>query len=396
MRLAAILLILIIILAGIFGPQAFYVVDETNQAVVTRFGDPRRSITSPGVYFKTPFVESVTYFEKRLLIFDAPPDDLLTKDKKRLVIDIYARGRIVNPLLFFRTLRTETRANSRVIDIIGSELRREIGLDDQAEIISTSREAIMNRVRDAVQPKVKDFGIEIIDVRLKRADFPPQIAESIYARMDAERKRIANAERAEGAERDLEIRAGVDRQATIILAEAERDANLIRGDGEAEAIRIFAGALEQDPEFYAFQRSLQAYKLFLPENTTVVLPADNELFQFLQSPSGLGSFGGDGAEPEEALGETGLVETEPVGGLAADAARALLSSELGIDPAESSLVAVESLNWPDASLGCPQEGALYAQVIVPGYRLLLEHNGSRFEFHTNLDGTQAVLCETES
>ena len=385
MKLAAILLILLIILAGIFGPQAFYVVDETNQTVVTRFGDPRRSITSPGVYFKTPFVESVTYFEKRLMIFDSPPDDLLTKDKKRLVIDIYARGRIVDPLLFFRTLRTETRANSRVIDIIGSELRREIGLDDQAEIIATSREAIMNRVRDAAQPKVKDFGIEIVDVRLKRADFPPQIAESIYARMDAERKRIANAERAEGAERDLEIRAGVDRRVTIILAEAERDANLIRGDGEAEAIRIFAGALEQDPEFYAFQRSLQAYKLFLPENTTVVLPADNELFQFLQSPSGLGTFGGDGAQPKEALGAQ-----------AADAARALLSSELGIAPAESSLVAVESLNWQDASMGCPQEGQLYAQVIVPGYRLLLEHNGTRFEFHTNLDGTQAVLCETES
>ena len=247
MRIAAIVLILVIILTAIFGPQAFFVVDETTQAVVTRFGAPRESITSPGLHTKAPFIDSVTYFEKRLLIFDAPPDSLLTKDKKRLVIDIYARGRIEDPLLFFRTLRTEARANSRAIDIIGSELRREIALDDQAEIVKTSREDIMNRVRDAVKPKLAEFGIEVVDVRIKRADFPPQIAESIYARMDAERKRIANAERAEGAERDLEIRAKVDREATVILAEADRDANLVRGDGEAEAIRIFAFALEQDP-----------------------------------------------------------------------------------------------------------------------------------------------------
>ena len=143
----------------------------------------------------------------------------------------------------------------------------------------------MNRVRDAVSPKVRQFGIEVIDLRIKRADFPDTIADSVYSRMQAERKRIADRERAQGAERDAEVRADVDRQTAIIRAEAERDAQITRGEGEAESIRIFAEALQQDPEFYAFQRSLQAYRVFLTgNNTTLVLPADSELFQFLQSP----------------------------------------------------------------------------------------------------------------
>jgi len=288
MKLLAILLILGVVITGIIGPQLLYTVDETQLAVVTRFGEPRSTIRSPGLYAKTPFIEKVTYFDKRLLIFDAPPDSLLTKDKKRLIIDVYARGRIVDPLLFFRTLRTETQAASRAVDIIGSELRREIASDNQAEIITTKREDIMRRVLANSLPKLAEFGIEIIDVRIKRADFPQEIAQSVYARMQAERQRKADKERAEGAEVDAEVRSDVDRQATIIRAEAERDANIIRGEGEATAIELFADALEQGPEFYAFQRSLTAYKIFLTQNTTVVLPANSDLFQFLQSPMGNG------------------------------------------------------------------------------------------------------------
>ena len=382
MKLAAILLILLIIVAGIIGPQAFFVVDETKQALVTRFGDFRRSITEPGLYAKTPFIDSVTYFEKRLLIFDAPPDSFFTKDKKRLEIDVYARGRIVDPLKFRETLQTEARANSRAIDIISSELRLEIAQDDQSEIIKTSRENIMNRVRDAAKPKLLEFGIDLVDVRIKRADFPPQIADSIYARMQAERQRIADRERAEGAKRDLEIRASVDRRATIILAEAERDANIIRGDGDAESIRIFAEALEQDPEFYTFQRSLEAYKKFFNENTTVVLPADTDLFQFLQSP-GLSTTPSETSETAAAGSEVTLVT---------DAARELLSEELGIE--DPSLAVVEAVEWPDTSLGCPEEGQLYAQVIVPGYKLTFERDGTQFEVHSDEDGSQLVLCES--
>ena len=282
----AILVVILVVVTGIVGPQVFLVVDETQLAVVTRFGEPRRSLKSPGLYIKTPFVDTVTYFDKRLLLFDAPPDSLITKDKKRLIIDVYARGRISQPLLFFETLRTEAQAASRAVDIIASELRREIALDDQSEIIRTSREEIMNRVREGAIPKLAAFGIALVDVRIKRADFPEQIAESVYARMDAERKRIADRERAEGAEVDLEVRAEVDREATVIVAEAERDANLLRGAGEARAIEVFAEALEQGPEFYSFQRTLEAYKIFLTQNATVVLPADSDLFQFLQTPMG--------------------------------------------------------------------------------------------------------------
>ena len=286
MKIFALLLIPIVILAAILGPQFLFVVDETQVAIVTRFGDPQRSIRTPGLNLKTPFVDTVTYFEKRLLLFDASADSLLTEDKRRLVIDVYARGRIVDPLLFFERVRDETRARNRAIEIIASELRREIALDLQAEIIATSREAIMLRVRDAIAPKLAELGIQTVDVRIKRADFPEEIADSIHQRMSAERKRLADRERAQGAERDAEIRAETDKEAAIILAEADKTANLTRGEGEAEAITIFAGALEQDPEFYTFQRSLEAYKKFLTQNTTVVLPANSDLFRFLQSPTG--------------------------------------------------------------------------------------------------------------
>ncbi|MCI0795813.1 MAG: protease modulator HflC [Chloroflexi bacterium] len=285
MKILAGLIVLFAVLALIIGPQLFYVVDEGQVAILTRFGEVKATIVNPGLNVKTPFVETVTYYQKRLLIFDAPAESMLTKDKKRLIIDVYARGKIIDPKLFRETVFTEARASSRAVDIISSELRVEIAKDDQIEIIAVNREEIMNRVRDAVSPKVRQFGIEVIDLRIKRADFPDTIADSVYSRMQAERKRIADRERAQGAERDAEVRADVDRQTAIIRAEAERDAQITRGEGEAESIRIFAEALQQDPEFYAFQRSLQAYRVFLTgNNTTLVLPADSELFQFLQSP----------------------------------------------------------------------------------------------------------------
>lgn len=285
MKILAGLIVLFAVLALIIGPQLFYVVDEGQVAILTRFGEVKATIVNPGLNVKTPFVETVTYYQKRLLIFDAPAESMLTKDKKRLIIDVYARGKIIDPKLFRETVFTEARASSRAVDIISSELRVEIAKDDQIEIIAVNREEIMNRVRDAVSPKVRDFGIEMIDLRIKRADFPDTIADSVYSRMQAERKRIADRERAQGAERDAEVRADVDRQTAIIRALAEQQAQITRGEGEAESVKIFAEALQQDPEFYAFQRSLQAYRVFLTgNNTTLVLPADSELFQFLQSP----------------------------------------------------------------------------------------------------------------
>ncbi len=285
MRFLATLLITLLVLSAIILPQVLVVVDETELAIITRLGDPQRSIRSAGLYVKAPLIDSVTKFEKRLLIFDAPAESLLTSDKKRLIIDVYARGRITDPLLFFQTVRSVTQARSRVIDIVASELRREIAKDLQLDVIKTKREEIENAVRDGVRPIINELGIDIVDVRIKRADFPQAIAGSVYERMKAERKRIADRERAEGAEADLEKRAKVDREAVEIRSGARKEADIIRGEAEAEAIAIFAEALEQDPEFYRFLRSLEAYALFLGDNTTVVLPADSDLFEFLQSPT---------------------------------------------------------------------------------------------------------------
>ena len=287
MKILAIAFIVLAAVAAIVGPQLFFVVDEKQQAIVTRFGEVQQSIRSPGLYIKTPFIDATTYFDKRLLSFDAPPESLLTKDKKRLIIDVYARGRIVDPVLFRETVQTESQGKARAVDIITSELRREIASDNQAEIITTKREDIMKRVQVLVQPKLREFGIDIIDVRIKRADFPPEIAESVYARMQSERKRKADKERAEGQEIDAEVRAAVDREASIIKATAQRTAEITRGQGEGEAIKIFAEAIAQDPEFYKFQRSLQAYRKIFEANSTVVLPADSDLFEFLQSEEGL-------------------------------------------------------------------------------------------------------------
>ena len=287
MKFIAVLLIVGALIAGIVGPQIFFVVDETQVAIVTRFGQVQQQIRSAGLFAKTPFVDSVTYFEKRLLIFDAPPDSLLTRDKKRLIIDVYARGRIVDPKLFRETVRTVNQASSRAVDIISSELRAEIAGDNQAEIITTSREGIMLRVLNSSRPKLAEFGIELIDVRIKRADFPIEIADSVYLRMQAERKRKADRERAEGAEIDATIRADVDKQATIIVANAQRTADITRGEGEARAIVIFAEAIGKDIDFYTFQRSLEAYAKIFAEKSTIVVPADSDLFQFLQSPDGL-------------------------------------------------------------------------------------------------------------
>ncbi len=286
MRFLALALIAIAVIGGILGPQVFFIVDEKQLALVTRFGEVQGTIKRPGLYVKSPFIDAVTYFDKRLLSFDAPPESLLTKDKKRLIIDVYARGRIVDPKRFREALQTESQGKVRAVGIISSHLRSEIASDNQSEIITTKREDIMARVQEAVHPKLADLGIEIVDVRIKRADFPPEIAESVYSRMQSERKRKADKERAEGAQIEAEVRAAVDRQATVIRANAQRQADITRGEGEAQAIQIFADAISEDPEFYAFQRSLEAYKRIFEQNSTVVLPANSDLFEFLQSSEG--------------------------------------------------------------------------------------------------------------
>ena len=392
MKALLIVLILLVLGTAIVGPQLLYTVDETQMAVVTRFGDPVATNRSPGLKVKAPFVDTVNYFDKRLLLFDAPPDSLLTKDKKRLIIDVYARGRIVEPLTFFETLRTETQATSRAVGIIASELRTEVAGDNQAEIITTKREDIMSQVKDNVSPKLLEFGIEVVDLRIKRADFPNEIADSVYARMQAERKRIADRERAEGAEVDARVRADVDKQATIIRAQAERDGNITRGCGEAEAVKIFAEALEQDPEFYTFQRSLEAYRAFLTQNTTVVMQVDDfgKIFEGIRQGVVAGAEAPKAPDGTDGAREPELVRPDST--CAEVAAARSLAQGLGADLIDMEVLGAESVVWPNRGLGCPEEGRTYAPLEVPGFSVSLSDDGDLYSVHTNRYGSELVLC----
>ena len=396
MRFVGPLLIIIIIAVFILGPQTFFKVDETETAIVTRFGEIiGSSKMSPGLYMKTPFIDSVTYFDKRLLVFDAPPDSLLTKDKKNLEIDVYARGKITDPKVFYATLRTEVSGYNRVVDIVSSELRREIANDEQSEIISISREAIMNRVRDAVAPKLQEFGIEIVDVRIKRADFPDAVADSVHKRMIAERERIANRERAEGAEYDLERRANADRTAIEIRTAAQRDAEIIKGCAEADSIKIYAGALEEDPEFYSFQRSLEAYKEYLASNTTIIGSSTDlgELFAKIR-------IGVNDASRIDINYTSSIIERSDTGVSSCEevdvrrAGQKLISEKLDINnDIDVKLVSIESKQWNDSSMGCKVDSSEEPVVVkINGFVAFFEYDGDTFEIHTNEDATMVVEC----
>ena len=396
MRFVGPLLIIIIIAVFILGPQTFFKVDETETAIVTRFGEIiGSSKMSPGLYMKVPFIDSVTYFDKRLLVFDAPPDSLLTKDKKNLEIDVYARGKITDPKIFYATLRTEVSGYNRVVDIVSSELRREIANDEQSEIISISREAIMNRVRDAVAPKLQEFGIEIVDVRIKRADFPDAVADSVHKRMIAERERIANRERAEGAEYDLERRANADRTAIEIRTAAQRDAEIIKGCAEADSIKIYAGALEEDPEFYSFQRSLEAYKEYLASNTTIIGSSTDLGELFAKIRIGVNDASRIDTDYTSSIIErpdTGVSSCEEV-----DVRRAgqkLISEKLDINnDIDVKLVSIDSKQWNDSSMGCKVDSSEEPVVVkINGFVAFFEYDGDTFEVHTNEDATMVVEC----
>ena len=396
MRFVGPLLIIIIIAASILVPQTFFKVDETETAIVTRFGEIiGSSKMSPGLYIKTPFIDSVTYFDKRLLVFDAPPDSLLTKDKKNLEIDVYARGKITDPKVFYSTLRTEISGYNRVVDIVSSELRREIANDEQSEIISISREAIMNRVRDAVAPKLQEFGIELIDVRIKRADFPDAVADSVHKRMIAERERIANRERAEGAEYDLERRANADRTAIEIRTAAQRDAEIIKGCAEADSIKIYAGALEEDPEFYSFQRSLEAYKEYLASNTTIIGSSTDLGELFAKIRIGVNDASRIDINYTSSIidrSDTGVSSCEEV-----DVRRAgqkLISEKLDINnDIDVKLVSIDPKQWNDSSMGCKVDSSEEPVVVkINGFVAFFEYDGDTFEIHTNEDATMVVEC----
>jgi len=278
---AIVLLIVVVIVLA----SSLFTVDETEQAIVTQLGRPVREVKQPGLHRKIPFIQKVYKFEARVLEYDADARKIITKDKKQLVIDNYARWKIINPLEFYKAVKNEDGAQSTLDDIIFSEMREELARHNLTEIVSVNRQQIMDKVAEQCNRKAGEYGIEVIDVRIKRADLSEDVTHSVYARMRAEREREAKKYRSEGEEKALEIKADADKQKTILLADAYEQAEKLKGDGDAEAIKIYADAFEQDPEFYSFVRTLEAYEKSLGKGTTIVLPSDSEFFRYLSPPT---------------------------------------------------------------------------------------------------------------
>jgi membrane protease subunit HflC len=277
-------LILIIIAVLILANLILFTVDETKQAIVLQFGKPIRAIKESGLNWKLPFIQNVRYFEDRLLIYDSAPTEIITKDKKTLIVDNYARWRIINPLTFLQTVRDINGAQARLDDIVYSELRVDLGLFNMSEIVSEKRESIMERVTKICNEKANIYGIEIVDVRIKRVDLPPENEKYIFERMKAERERIAKQYRAEGEEESAKIIAETEKEKTVILAEAYKSAQILKGEGDAEAVKIYAESFNQDPEFYKFFRTLEAYKNTFKDKTTVLLSSESEFLKYLNKP----------------------------------------------------------------------------------------------------------------
>ena len=276
------LLALILPVLGLVGLSSIFIVDETQQVVILQLGKPVRTITEPGFNAKLPFpFQERIVFDDRLLEYDSPPEEILSKDKKSLIVDNYVRWKIVDPLQFLKTVQAIPTAKSRMDDIVYSELRRELGTHDMVEIITQNREEIMDVVTKASNEATLSYGISVIDVRIRRVDLPSENEESIYARMESERKRQANKFRSEGSEEAQKIRAATDRDKTIILADAYKEAEKIRGEGDAKAVQVYARSYSSDPKFYEFVRTLDAYKKVVDDKTTLVLPSDSKLFKLL-------------------------------------------------------------------------------------------------------------------
>ena len=274
---------ILLLLLGYVAYSSFFVIQEGEQAIVVRLGEPKKTYRTPGLRFKLPFFDSVTTFQKRILSSDTPQDEYITLDKKKLVADPISRWRIVEPLTFYQNVTDELGAKERLDDIVKSELREEIAKRDFGAIIGNKREDLVQQVAAQARSQLKTLGIDIVDVRIKRADLPAEVQESVFQRMRAERDRIAKRYRSEGLAEAQKIQAEADKQRSIILAEAYEKAQKLRGEGDAQSIDIYAKAYEKDPEFYEFTRSLDAYEKVIDKDTQVVLSTDNPLLKHLDT-----------------------------------------------------------------------------------------------------------------
>jgi membrane protease subunit HflC len=297
LKALAAMLVVLAGLAGAFAYLSLFVVHVNEQAVVLTFGRPEQVINQPGgkygpgLYFRWPLVQTVDYFDKRILDLDSPPMEVNALDQKRLWVDAFARYRITDPLLFYQSVRNETGVRDRLKPIVESSLRRVLGSATFQEIVRDKREDLMKRIAKQVNEDGKEFGLEVVDVRIKRADLPEQNQKNVFERMRAERQREAAEIRAEGTGASNKIKADADRQVTVIKADANREAERIRGEGDAERNRIFAEAYNRDPDFFAFYRSMQAYEVGMKggdSETRMLLSPDSEFFRYFNNPNGAG------------------------------------------------------------------------------------------------------------
>ena len=275
------ILLPIIIVLGATAFFSIFIVKEINQAIVLQFGDPKRIISSPGINFKIPFIQNVVFLDKRILNLDAPPEEVIASDQKRLIVDAFARFQIVDPLKFYISVGNERVARSRLSTIINSRIRSVLGTQRLQTLLSADRTNQMALIQDGVNNEAEKFGIKIVDVRIKRADLPPANSEAIYRRMQTEREREAKEFRAKGAEMAITITSTADKEVTVILADAEKQSQIMKGEGDGQRNKIFADAFGQDPQFFAFYRAMQAYeKALIGGETSLILSPDSEFFKF--------------------------------------------------------------------------------------------------------------------
>ena len=280
MKISKFIIPFIVVLGfGVF--NSIFIVQEINQAIVLQFGDPKKIISKSGLNFKLPFIQNVAYLDKRVLNLDNPPEEVIAADQKRLIVDAIARFRITDPLKFYISVGNERVARQRLATIINSRIRGVLGKEELATLLSKDRAKQMSIIQNDVNTEAENFGIQIVDVRIKRADLPPANSEAIYSRMQTERQREAKEFRAQGAEIAQKIRSTADKDVTVIIAEANKKSEIMKGEGDGERNKIFANAFGQDPQFFAFYRAMQAYeKALIGGETSLVLSPDSEFFKF--------------------------------------------------------------------------------------------------------------------
>jgi len=287
MRRTLLIVGIVVIAVGIVFSSALFTVNQAQQALVLQFGKHKQTVRDPGLHVKLPFVQNVVYYDKLIVDFDPPAEQVTLSDQKRLDVDMFVRYRIEDPLLFFQTVTNDRGARQRLGPVVSASLRRVLGNVTLLGMLSEQREKVTADIRDEVSQEAKRFGIQIIDVRIRRADLPEQLAQAIYARMRSEREREAAEARAKGYEVAQQIRADADRQRIVLIAEARKQAEILRGEGDAIANRTWAAAFGKDEEFFRFYRSMQAYRNALHDSsTTMVLSPDSEFFRYFGSSGG--------------------------------------------------------------------------------------------------------------